>query len=237
MLHENFEALVANIANQIDQLPVEELPSLVITNNGIFIDDKRSTRARFILSLLTPQPGHTHDVTFDKELQDAFAHNNMQFVKVGDTVAYGLRRNSIAAAEPEVFWLHVSHDADEAPVLGQARGVVNDLKKNTDGLFRFNIDEINVDCTALNWHQLLGMLMTRTDPDRRFRLVSNTEYDFVLSKKAITYYQETISKRPMMPVAYLDDTNLFNGGDFNDSDTNWGIAPSGSTRPVVKVYV
>ncbi|ANH51741.1 hypothetical protein REBECCA_280 [Erwinia phage Rebecca] len=236
MLHENFEALVANIANQINQLEPEDLPSLILTKSGVYINDKRHDRTRLLLNLFTPQPGHTHDVTFDQELQDAFAHNNLEFIKVGEGIAYGLLRTSIVNNEPAVFWIHADV-SDDASLLKQAWDIITDLKKNAGYPQAFNIDVLDVSWHALSWAQLLGTLLDRTDPTRRFRLATNADYDFVLSQKAITYYQETLSKRPMAPVAYLDDTNLFNGGDFNDSDRNWAIAPNDSTRPIVKVYV
>lgn len=237
MLHENFEALVANISAQIDSLLPEELPTLVITNSGLYIDDKRAERTAMLLSLLTPQPGHTFDVTFDKELQDAFAHNNLEFIKVGEGIAYGLLRKSIVLDDPAVFWIKVANNADVPHVVEQARSIVADLKKNAGHPLAYNIDQLDINWDAMNWTQTLGLLMNRVDPDRRFRLASNTQYDFSLSSNAIRYYGETISKHPMSPVAYLNGINLFSANDFNESLTHWSIAPSDSDRPVVKVFV
>lgn len=237
MLHENFEALVANISAQINLLLPEELPTLILTNSGLYIDDKRVERTGMLLSLLTPQPGHTFDVTFDKELQDAFAHNNLEFIKVGEGIAYGLLRKSTVNNDPAVFWIQVTNDADVPHVVEQARSIISDLKKNAGYPQAYNVDQLDIDWNAMNWRQLLALLIDRVDPDHRFRLAGNEQYDFVLSSNAIKYYRETTSKHPMSPVAYLNGVNLFSANDFNESLIHWSIAPSGSNRPVVEVSV
>lgn len=237
MLHENFEALIANISNEIDKLEPSELPSLVVTNSNVSIYHKGGTAARVLHNLLTSQPGHTYDVVFNQELQDAFAHNNMQFIKVGDNLAHGLLRTSIVADEPAVFWLDVCNDTQREILAKNAKAVVADLKKNATYPLAFNIEELAIDCNALNWKELLDYLLNHTASASRFRLKSVSGYDFSLSTKAIRYYTETKSYYPMDPVAYHNEVNLFKAHDFVDSATHWSIAPGDSLRPLVKVFV
>jgi len=237
MLHENFEALVANIANQINQLDPSELPTLVVTNDNVSIYAKGGVATKVIRGLLTKQPGHTHDVEFNQELQDAFEHNNMRYVKVGNTIAHGLLRTSIVNNEPAVFWLDVFTGGRQKVMAEQAQAIVADLKKNADYPGAFNIQEMDINTSAMNWEQLRGFLLGHADVKTRFRLASITEHDLVLSDKAIRYYTDCRSYYPMDPVAYHEGINLFDAYNFVGTHTRWSVAPTDSNRPVVEVFV
>lgn len=139
MLHANFEALVANISSIIADLPAGDLSMLVISNDGLKISDRGVTAARTIRHLLGSQSIGMVDMTWDQELKDAFAHNNLEFVELGSGLAYGLRRTSMYTDEPKVFWFWRNNTIDSKVAVQMAREVTADLKENTDRLLEFNI--------------------------------------------------------------------------------------------------
>ncbi|QZA71064.1 hypothetical protein AH06_295 [Erwinia phage AH06] len=229
MLHENFEAMITNISQLIDQLPSHRLPSLVVIKDEAFVDYKGDPTVMAIAALFTHLPGSTFDVTFNQELIDAFKHNNIDVVKLPYEYIIGLRSKSINREAGQVFWLCTDPCRTLTPEsVASIRHTVADLRNHSS-----NYPAFNILLDGFSWDDLIKHIMTGRLDNPRFRLSRIAEYDFKLTSKTREYYASTDLHSAMWPYS---GTAKFNPDDFVNKK-NWSLAPPDSARPLIEVYV